>query len=70
MASMWSAGVTTAGLEILAHRGFHPWPFQLGLSRAARMVERHLEHGARRALDGQPGDCRAKAVIGGGTRLT
>jgi 2-polyprenyl-6-hydroxyphenyl methylase/3-demethylubiquinone-9 3-methyltransferase len=34
-----------AGLEILAHRGFHPWPFQLGLSRAARMVERHLDHG-------------------------
>ena len=34
-----------AGLEVLLHRGFHPWPFQLGLSRAARRVERHLDRG-------------------------
>ena len=31
-----------AGLEILAHRGFHPWPFQLGLHGAARAVEARL----------------------------
>lgn len=34
-----------AGLEVLRHVGFHPWPFQLGLDRAARMVERRLAHG-------------------------
>ena len=33
---------TAAGLEILAHRGFHPWPFQLGLHAAARAVEARL----------------------------
>ena len=27
------------GLEVLAHVGFHPWPFQLGLGRLARRVE-------------------------------
>lgn len=34
-----------AGLEVLIHRGFHPWPFQLGLSRAARTLEQHLGRG-------------------------
>jgi 2-polyprenyl-3-methyl-5-hydroxy-6-metoxy-1,4-benzoquinol methylase len=33
---------TTAGLQIVAHRGFHPWPFQLGLHAAARAVEARL----------------------------
>lgn len=28
-----------AGLEVVAHVGFHPWPFQLGLGRLARRVE-------------------------------
>jgi 2-polyprenyl-3-methyl-5-hydroxy-6-metoxy-1,4-benzoquinol methylase len=30
---------TESGLEILSHVGFHPWPFQLGLSTAARRME-------------------------------
>ena len=34
-----------AGLEILVHIGFHPWPFHLGLNGTARMVERHLARG-------------------------
>jgi 2-polyprenyl-3-methyl-5-hydroxy-6-metoxy-1,4-benzoquinol methylase len=34
-----------AGLEILDHFGFHPWPFQLGLDRLARRVERRLARG-------------------------
>jgi SAM-dependent methyltransferase len=34
-----------AGLEVLVHVGFHPWPFQLGLTSAARMVEKHLARG-------------------------
>jgi len=34
-----------AGLEVLIHIGFHPWPFHLGLSRAARMVETRLARG-------------------------
>jgi SAM-dependent methyltransferase len=34
-----------AGLEVLIHRGFHPWPFQLGLSRAARAVEHSIGGG-------------------------
>ena len=34
-----------AGLEVLIHRGFHPWPFQLGLNRAARTVEQSLGRG-------------------------
>jgi 2-polyprenyl-3-methyl-5-hydroxy-6-metoxy-1,4-benzoquinol methylase len=37
---------TAAGLEVLAHRGFHPWPVQLGLSEAARAVERRLARGS------------------------
>ena len=38
-----------AGLDVVAHVGFHPWPFQLGLERAARAVERVLarSHAAR-----------------------
>lgn len=35
----------TAGLELLLHVGFHPWPFQLGLHGAARRVERRLGRG-------------------------
>jgi 2-polyprenyl-3-methyl-5-hydroxy-6-metoxy-1,4-benzoquinol methylase len=34
-----------AGLEVLIHRGFHPWPFQLNLGRAARIVEQRLGKG-------------------------
>jgi 2-polyprenyl-6-hydroxyphenyl methylase/3-demethylubiquinone-9 3-methyltransferase len=33
-----------AGLEVAHHRGFHPWPFQLGFAGAARRVERRLGH--------------------------
>ena len=34
-----------AGLEVLVHLGFHPWPFQLGFHRAARAVEARLARG-------------------------
>lgn len=34
-----------AGLEVLAHRGLHPWPFHIGLQVAARRVERRLARG-------------------------
>ncbi len=34
-----------AGLDVLVHRGFHPWPFQLGLQGAARAVERRFAQG-------------------------
>ncbi|HEY3067160.1 MAG TPA: methyltransferase domain-containing protein [Methylomirabilota bacterium] len=34
-----------AGLEVLLHLGFHPWPFHLGLHEAARAVERRLARG-------------------------
>ncbi len=34
-----------AGLDIVSHVGFHPWPFHLGLHRAARRVERRIAHG-------------------------
>ena len=30
------------GLDVVEHRGFHPWPFQLGLAGAARGVEARL----------------------------
>ena len=36
---------SAAGLEVLVHLGFHPWPFQLGLHRAARAVEKRLDRG-------------------------
>ena len=36
---------SAAGLQVLVHLGFHPWPFQLGLHRAARTVEKHLARG-------------------------
>jgi 2-polyprenyl-3-methyl-5-hydroxy-6-metoxy-1,4-benzoquinol methylase len=36
---------STAGLEILTHLGFHPWPVQLGLPGAARVVEKRLAQG-------------------------
>lgn len=39
-----------AGLEILAHIGFHPWPFQLGLSGLARRVERRRARGGAARL--------------------
>ena len=29
-----------AGLEVVLHAGFHPWPFQLGRGRAAAAVEK------------------------------
>lgn len=34
-----------AGLEVLAHVGFHPWPFQLGLTAAAARVEQRFGRG-------------------------
>jgi 2-polyprenyl-3-methyl-5-hydroxy-6-metoxy-1,4-benzoquinol methylase len=34
-----------AGLEVLVHTGFHPWPFQLGVQRAAFAVEKYLGRG-------------------------
>lgn len=36
---------SAAGLDVLAHVGLHPWPFQLGLHAAAAMVEKHLARG-------------------------
>jgi 2-polyprenyl-3-methyl-5-hydroxy-6-metoxy-1,4-benzoquinol methylase len=36
---------SAAGLDVIAHVGFHPWPFQLGFDRAARAVERLLARG-------------------------
>jgi 2-polyprenyl-3-methyl-5-hydroxy-6-metoxy-1,4-benzoquinol methylase len=36
---------SAAGLEVLIHLGFHPWPFQLGLNGAARAVEGRLARG-------------------------
>jgi 2-polyprenyl-3-methyl-5-hydroxy-6-metoxy-1,4-benzoquinol methylase len=36
---------SAAGLEVLLHVGFHPWPFQLGLGGAARRVERYFGRG-------------------------
>ena len=34
-----------AGLEVLVHAGFHPWPFQLGLTAAAAKVEKLFARG-------------------------
>jgi 2-polyprenyl-3-methyl-5-hydroxy-6-metoxy-1,4-benzoquinol methylase len=34
-----------AGLEILVHLGFHPWPFHLGVKGAARAVEKRFARG-------------------------
>ncbi|TMQ24431.1 MAG: methyltransferase domain-containing protein [Candidatus Rokuibacteriota bacterium] len=31
-----------AGLDVVLHLGFHPWPFQLGRGRAAATVEKQL----------------------------
>lgn len=39
-----------AGLEVLLHRGFHPWPFQLGFAGAARRVEQYLGRGSAARL--------------------
>jgi 2-polyprenyl-3-methyl-5-hydroxy-6-metoxy-1,4-benzoquinol methylase len=36
---------SAAGLEVLAHRGLHAWPFQLGFQGTARQVERRLRGG-------------------------
>jgi 2-polyprenyl-3-methyl-5-hydroxy-6-metoxy-1,4-benzoquinol methylase len=36
---------SAAGLDVLEHVGFHPWPFQLGLAQTARAVERRLARG-------------------------
>jgi 2-polyprenyl-3-methyl-5-hydroxy-6-metoxy-1,4-benzoquinol methylase len=33
-----------AGLDVLLHVGFHPWPFQLGLHRTARRIEGRFAH--------------------------
>ena len=40
------AWCSAAGLDVVLHRGFHPWPFQLGLNGAARAVEARLGGGA------------------------
>jgi 2-polyprenyl-3-methyl-5-hydroxy-6-metoxy-1,4-benzoquinol methylase len=43
-----------AGLEVLRHIGFHPWPFQLGLAKLSRAVDRRLGAGlAGRAMINQ-----------------
>jgi 2-polyprenyl-3-methyl-5-hydroxy-6-metoxy-1,4-benzoquinol methylase len=34
-----------AGLEVVAHRGLHPWPFHIGFQNTARYVERCLARG-------------------------
>jgi len=34
-----------AGLEVLVHAGFHPWPFQLGLGTVAAKVEKFFARG-------------------------
>jgi 2-polyprenyl-3-methyl-5-hydroxy-6-metoxy-1,4-benzoquinol methylase len=39
-----------AGLAVVDHFGLHPWPFQLGLARAARRVERRLARSAAAPL--------------------
>lgn len=44
----WAAlerACAAAGLETRLHVGFHPWPFQIGLGRAARWVERGTGRG-------------------------
>lgn len=44
----WTAlerACAAAGLEILAHVGFHPWPFQLGFEAAARRTEQRFAAG-------------------------
>jgi 2-polyprenyl-3-methyl-5-hydroxy-6-metoxy-1,4-benzoquinol methylase len=41
---------SAAGLEVLVHLGFHPWPFQLGLGRAARTVEKRGARGGAARL--------------------
>jgi 2-polyprenyl-3-methyl-5-hydroxy-6-metoxy-1,4-benzoquinol methylase len=49
----WTAleqACTAAGLDVLEHVGFHPWPFQLGLRRAAAAVERRLRGAAAARL--------------------
>ena len=35
----------TAGLDVLAHVGFHPWPFQVGFAALAARVERRFTGG-------------------------
>jgi 2-polyprenyl-3-methyl-5-hydroxy-6-metoxy-1,4-benzoquinol methylase len=39
------AACAAAGLDVLMHVGFHPWPFQLGLASAALTVEKYLARG-------------------------
>jgi 2-polyprenyl-3-methyl-5-hydroxy-6-metoxy-1,4-benzoquinol methylase len=52
-----------AGLDVLIHIGFHPWPFQLGLNSAARIVERHLARGpAARLMVNQAVVARKRSV--------
>jgi 2-polyprenyl-3-methyl-5-hydroxy-6-metoxy-1,4-benzoquinol methylase len=49
----WSAlerACVAAGLDVVEHRGFHPWPFQLGLAGAARVVEARLARAAAARL--------------------
>jgi 2-polyprenyl-3-methyl-5-hydroxy-6-metoxy-1,4-benzoquinol methylase len=41
---------SAAGLQVLVHLGFHPWPFQLGLARAARTVEKRGARGGAARL--------------------
>jgi 2-polyprenyl-6-hydroxyphenyl methylase/3-demethylubiquinone-9 3-methyltransferase len=36
---------TTAGLDVVVHVGFHPWPFQLGLGGLAARIEKHFARG-------------------------
>jgi SAM-dependent methyltransferase len=55
-----------AGLEVLIHIGFHPWPFHLGLSRAARTVERRLARGRLARLMVNQAVVARKRVSAGG----
>jgi hypothetical protein len=57
-------------VEVLVHRGFHPWPLQLGLNGAARAVEGRLARGGGREMDGQSGHRRLKAGIAADARVT
>jgi len=39
-----------AGLDVVVHVGFHPWPFQLGLGRLAARIEKRFARGRAGSL--------------------
>jgi len=57
------AWCSAAGLDVLVHVGFHPWPFQLGLHAAAGGGREVPRPGAWREAHGEPGARGAKALI-------